>query len=340
MRALVFEGAGTPLQLSVYNDPTPGFGDIVVKIHRCGICGSDLHMTSGEGSNFAAPCVLGHEFSGEVVALGAGAHRLVIGDRVAAMPLMSCGHCAACLSGAPNRCSKLDVSGCGNTPGGYAEYALAKDALCFKLPETVSYDEGALAEPMAVALRGVRMAPIGPESRVLVLGAGPIGLAAMFWAKHLGARKVAVAAPSRRREALSREMGADDFFSLDDNAVQSAADALGGAPDVVLECAGQVGLIQRAIELAALGATIVVLGYCNKPDTFRPTAAVGKEVIIRFSQIYDLRDYGDVIAMFASGAPEPRLMITDRIGLGQVPTVFEALRERTHQCKVLIDPWL
>jgi len=314
MRAAVFEGAGRPLSVTVVPDPTPSPGELVLRTRCCGICGTDLHMTSGAGMSYPAPCVLGHELSGEVVARGAGAQRHVIGDRVAVLPFWACGRCAACVAGRPNLCVPYEMVGIGRISGGFAEYTPVKDSCCLRLPDNLGYEHGALAEPLAVALRGVRKAHISVTSRVLILGAGPIGLAAAFWARRLGAGRLVVAAPSQRRAPLALRMGADGFVPLGPRAADDINDGLGGAPSIVIECVGE-------------------------RDQVTPTVGVMKELDVRFSMVYDVDDYATVLATLAAGAAEPLAMITDRVPLNAMPETFEALRGRTHQCKVLLDPW-
>jgi (R,R)-butanediol dehydrogenase/meso-butanediol dehydrogenase/diacetyl reductase len=339
VRAAVFELIGAPLRVQSIEDPTPGFGEVVLRTRGCGICGTDLHMTEGHGMTYPTPCVLGHEIAGEVVALGPGAHRHRIGDRVAVLPFWACGTCAACLAGKPNKCVPYDMVGIGRVPGGYAEYSRAKDACCLNLPDSLSFADGALVEPLAVALRGVRAAGITAISRVLVIGAGPIGLAAAFWARRFGAAKVAVGASSTRRAAFATAVGVDGFVVLDAKAAQAAADVLGGAPDVVIECVGKSGLIEQSMALAAVDGTVVILGFCIDRDSFQPAMPVIKELTLRFSMVYDLSDYADVMATLAGGAPEVRALITDTVTLDALPAAFEALRGASPHCKVIVDPW-
>ncbi|WP_158010858.1 zinc-binding dehydrogenase [Tardibacter chloracetimidivorans] len=193
-------------------------------------------------------------------------------------------------------------------------------------------------EPLSVALHGIRMAEPIAGRRVLVLGAGPIGLAAIYWARQLGAVRIAAMAPSRRRAGLATAMGADGLATFGDREAEEVEQLLGGKPEIILECAGKAGVLDRAIGLAGIGAKIVVLGYCVTMDSFFPITALGKEVTIRFSKMYQLQDFQDTMASLASGHLDPRTMITRRIGLSDVPATFEALRTDRDQCKVMIAP--
>ncbi|MNF36954.1 Sorbitol dehydrogenase [compost metagenome] len=338
MRSAVFHAVGQPLVVETRPDPTPGPGDVVMKVHSCGICGSDLHMTEGHSPAFDYPAgaIPGHEYAGEVVAVGADVRDLKVGDRISALPFTGCGLCLACKSGSPSHCPQFRGLG-----SGFSEYALVSERTSIKLPEALSYDDGALIEPLAVGLHGVAMANIRPGAKVLVIGAGPIGLAATFFARKLGAGRIAVAANSTRRQALAQSMGADLFVTPEEGRPLAAvaAEALGGAPDVVLECAGQLGCIEQAIQAVRTAGTVVVLGFCTSPDSFVPAMAVWKEINLRFSNTYSLGDFQYVAQVLAGGSLEPRSMVTRKIALDEVPRVFEDLRKPSGQCKVIINPW-
>jgi (R,R)-butanediol dehydrogenase/meso-butanediol dehydrogenase/diacetyl reductase len=203
-------------------------------------------------------------------------------------------------------------------------------------------EDGALIEPMAVGLHGVALAKLTPGARVLVIGAGPVGLAAIFWARRLGAGRIVATASSRRREALARHMGSDAFVVPDaaQDLAALAADALDGSADIVFECAGQTGLIARAIDCVKPQGDVVVLGFCTVPDQFVPAQAVWKEVRIQFAVTYSMQEFAHVANVFDAGHVEPRMMITDRVSLDALPDAFEALRHRSTQCKVMVNPWL
>lgn len=149
MKAVTFQALHTPLAFESLPDPTPGEGQVVVKVGRCGICGSDLHMTEDAMYGCQHGDVLGHEFAGEVVALGKGAEGLKTGDLVSVIPLMSCGRCEHCRKGEVQWCESFGLQG-----GGYAEYALTRPNQCVKLPADLSLADGAIIEPLAVAQIG------------------------------------------------------------------------------------------------------------------------------------------------------------------------------------------
>jgi (R,R)-butanediol dehydrogenase/meso-butanediol dehydrogenase/diacetyl reductase len=225
--------------------------------------------------------------------------------------------------------------------GGFAEYVVSSERTAIKLPATLSLADGALVEPLAVGLHGASLAQIQPGSRVLVIGAGPIGLAAVFWARRLGAGPIAVTATSRQREALALRHGASAFVlpERSDDLPQAAIHVLGGMPDVVIEAVGKKGVIAQAINCVRPAGTIVVLGFCSQLDSFLPAIAVWKEVNLQFAMTYSLAEFEHVARVLDRGDVDPRAMITDTIALNALPGVFEAMRHRTHQCKVMVDPW-
>ena len=338
MKAIRFLEPGTALAAVELPDPTPGPGEVVLRVERCGICGSDLEMTSGKGAGIEPGCTLGHEFAGEVVALGAGVRNLQIGSRVTAMPFDGCGVCDRCTAGRPNHCRAFRVHGCGGRGGGYAEYSLAGARHCIELPDSLDFVDGALIEPLAVALHGARMAGALAGKRVLVLGAGPIGLAATWWVRRLGAARIATAAATGRRQSLAQQLGADSFVAGGDHAADAVIEALGGPAEIVLECAGKPGLLNDAVQHAGLDAMIIVMGYCVTPDMFFQPPAIRQEVTLRFAKMYTHADFADTVAALASSNFEPRAMVTRTISLDAVPAEFERLRTDRSDCKVMIAP--
>lgn len=341
MQALVFNGVGRPLALETLVDPTPGPGEVVLKVGRCGICGTDLHRTEENVWTARPPVVLGHEFSGEVAAIGRGVDSLRIGTRVTALPYIGCGSCRSCVAGSPHFCPTRLNAGTEELPGGYAEYVKVGAASCIPLPGALSLADGALVEPLAVSLHGVRRGGVGPGDRVLVIGAGPIGLAAAYWARRSGASRIAVSAPSNRRQGIAEAMGATHFLpaSDDETLVRSAEEALGGLPDVVLECVGLPGMIQRSLACVKTHGRVVVIGVCIHEDRFMPLSGLAREADIRFSVVYDVDEFRTCVDALDAGDVSPRAMITDTVSLAGGSAAFEALRHRTQQCKVMIDPW-
>ena len=333
MKAAVFHGLGRKLCIETLPDPTPGPGEVVVKVGRCGICGSDLHMT--EDALFGVPpgAVLGHEFAGEIAALGKGVEGLKIGDRVSVPPVKGCGHCASCLKGEPAWCVEMALIG-----GGYGEYALAEQRQIVRLPSSASLADGALVEPLAVALHGIRQSSLQVGDKVVILGAGPIGLATAFWARRMGAKDIVITDLNRFQEERAMVMGATAFVSGEEDHVAQADRILGGKADIVFECVGVPGMIAQAVEHIRIHGEVLVQGLCTRPDSFIPFKALSKECRIQFAAFFKTQEYEASLDVLSAGAAEPRALITETISLDQLPDTFEALRKRTHQCKVLVAP--
>ena len=338
MKVAVFKKPGEPLRLEEAPRPVPGPGLALIKVCRCGICATDLAMTSGIGATYPLNTVVGHEIAGEVLEIGPDIERLKVGDRVTGLAVQGgCGKCLACLEGNPHWCSGGGHLG---NFGGYAQLSMLREAFAMKLPGTLSMADGALIEPLACALHAVNLAKMDPGARVLIIGAGPIGLGCAFWARRLGAGRIVVMARSKRRESLALELGATSFISgTHADTARDVHSALGGVPDVVLECTGAKGMFGEALNQVRARGTVVVLGFCSVPDAFIPAVGLGKELTIRFSMMYKLTDYEVVADVLDAGHVDPRVMITDTISLEQLPATFEALRQPNEQCKVMVDPW-
>jgi (R,R)-butanediol dehydrogenase / meso-butanediol dehydrogenase / diacetyl reductase len=239
MRAAALTGSGE-FEIVQLNDPTPGAGELILRVQACGICGSDLKSYK----RFPAGAVLGHEFCGEVVALGAGVEHWHTGDFAASLPLRSCRHCRWCLGGEPAHCEKVDLLGLGGSSGAFAEYVRVAAATSVPIGRDLGA-YGALVEPLAVGLHTVTAAELRPEERVLIIGGGNVGAAVTTWSRRFGVGEIVVSDPS-----LARRDGAIDFGAT------TSHDPAGGAPegcfDVVFECVGMPGVIQSAIDAAAI----------------------------------------------------------------------------------------
>src|SRR5436305_9744145 len=217
MRALRFHAA-RDLRVEELDQPgEPGVNEVVVRIASCGICGTDLHefvagpiVTPVEPHPLTGarnPQILGHEFAGDVVAIGDGVTRVRAGDRVAIMPLAYCGQCAYCRRGLQHLCATMACVGLSHAWGGIAELATVAEYQVVRLPESVTYRQGALIEPTAVAAYGVERAGVGPGDSVLVTGAGPIGALAALCARAAGASTVYVSEPNAARRARAEALG-------------------------------------------------------------------------------------------------------------------------------------
>ncbi len=342
MRAAVFHQAGQPLVIEQIDEPRPSPHDLILKVHACGICGSDLHMTE-PGSVLALPsgAVMGHEFSGEVVETGSAVRaEWRTGTAVVGFPFLCCGEQTPC----PNLSVGLGSGACahgagiglGQRHGAYAEYVRISANAAFRLPAGMSYRAGALVEPLAVGLHAVDMAKLDRNAVILVVGAGPVGLAVILWARFLGIRHVLVSERAAVRRQMAARFGASDALNPDEPLAGQVERLTGRSPDVIFECVGAPGMIGQTMAEAPRGGRIVVAGVCQQPDTIFPLAGIAKELNLQFVLGYRPADFDYVIAMLASGRIDGESMITDTIDLDSLPLAFEALRKPSGQCKVMV----
>ncbi|MBV9694421.1 MAG: zinc-binding dehydrogenase [Alphaproteobacteria bacterium] len=227
--------------------------------------------------------------------------------------------------------------GLGQSHGAYAEYVRIGAGSAFRLPDSVAFREGAMVEPLAVGLHAVDMARMERGATVLVIGAGPVGLATMLWAKFLGARHVIASEKTDTRRAMAARFGATDAIDPARPLSEQVERIAGKGPDVIFECVGAPGLIAQTMMEAPRGARLVIAGVCQQPDTIMPLMGIMKELNLQFVLGYRPADFDYVIAMLALDRIDALAMITDIVDLDGLPVAFEALRKPTSQCKVMVE---
>jgi (R,R)-butanediol dehydrogenase/meso-butanediol dehydrogenase/diacetyl reductase len=324
--------------VSIIDAPVPkaGPGEVVLKVHNCGICGSDLHAV--QFGTMRPGSILGHEFCGEIHEIGSGVRGFEVGQRVASLPWITCGECEPCLRGEGYHCRRNRVLGLGQLPGAYAEFVMCGERSLLKLPDSVSSREGALVEPLAVGLHGVNRARIKPGTGCVVMGAGPIGLATLTWCKAKGANPIIVSELAAGRADLALKLGATEIVNPTQ---QKPADRMreltGKPPELVIECIGVKGTLGAAIDIAGTHGRVVVVGACMEPDTVVPMKCLMKEVAIEFAVGYTTAEFEETIEALANGKVNAKPLITDVIGLDEVPAMFDALRAPGNRAKVLLE---
>lgn len=328
MLALVLRGPRA-LALDSVPDPAPGAGELVLRVSACGVCGTDLALW--EKGLLPAGSIPGHEFCGEVMEAGGGFRA---GERVCALPVLSCGRCRRCRSGLGAYCEKQRTIGLGTAAGAFAEYVAVAAHECVRLPAGLDSAQGALIEPLAVALHAVRVGRLRATDHVLVLGAGPIGLGAVLWARHFGAREIFVCerAPERRR--LAETLGAS-VTAAPEELERALALALPARPSLVVEAVGAPGLIQRALDCVRFRGRVVVTGVCLGADAIQPFPALRKEANVQFALAYEKDDFQYAIDAVAAERVDPLPLVTARHPLAAIPGAFEALAASGSECKVL-----
>ncbi len=307
-------------------DPTPGPDELVIRVAACGVCGSDI-----TAQPFAPPgMVMGHEFGGEIVAVGAQAGAWHEGTNVAVLPLLSCGSCRFCRSGAVSHCAQASYIGLGPA-GGFAEYSCIPARHSFTMPAELPIRYSALVEPFAVGLHGVNSAEIAPGEDVLIVGAGGVGLTTLVWALRRGAARVTTVDPSLQRRDAAEAMGAGDVLA-------SASEAEPAGYDAVIECVGRPELLATCQPALRARGRIVIAGACGEPTPIEPVTALLKELTIRYAVAYTIDEFREVVEAFGDGHIDPTPMIGRSFDLSSIADAFDAARNAQVQGRVSVTP--
>lgn len=341
MRAAVFHGVGSKLTIDERQRPVAEDGGLVLKVAYCGICGSDIHATERTVAPLDPETVLGHEFAGEVVESRSPDWHA--GDRVIGVPLRECDECrplGRCKKDLGILCDQNKVIGMSAAlPGAYAEYVRLGAGHAIRVPGEVSFKAAALTEPLAVGAHAVRLAGSLYGRQVLVVGAGPIGLAVIALSRFAGARNVVVSEIDPTRRARAASLGASATIDPKAESVRSALDRVsGGTPEVIFECVGAQGLLRECIDLAPTHGSVVVVGVNRNEDTIVPFVAMRKELTLKFVLGYQTEDFVLVLDLMATGRIDAEALISSVVGLDDLPETFERLRRPNPDAKVLIDP--
>ena len=342
MKAAVLEALGSPLIIKEISDPEPKSHELVIRVGACGICGTDLHMSENNdqtvGWRVLEPgCVMGHEFAGEVVEIGADASEIWrCGDRITALPWIGCGACKHCIDGHGFRCRNGEMRASRALPGAYSEYCRVGSHEAVHLPDTVNYTQGALVEPLAVGFNAIRRSKLIPGETVLIVGAGPVGLAVSLWCKYHGAKNIIITDIIKSRADRGFILGATHSVdaSLTDSK-QIAREVSGKVPDIIFDCVGISGSLQLAIDYATNNSRVVVVGLCMSKDYIFPAKALVKEIDINFSFIYHQSDFDTVIDLLNNRKIDVSGLISDTVDLKGMPDAFEALKRPNEQIKVM-----
>jgi 2-desacetyl-2-hydroxyethyl bacteriochlorophyllide A dehydrogenase len=342
VRAAVFKGV-EDIQVEEVPAPEAGAEDIVVRVHACGICGSDLH-TYQHGSFVQPGQVMGHEFVGEVVQVGNQVKGVAVGDRVTASPVVPCMECARCKEGRYNLCGVAWATGIAyGRPGGFAEFVQIPSAVLgenvFVLGQEVSDEGGALVEPLAVAVHAVRLVEPVEGKTSLVLGLGTIGLQVVQVLRARGAGRIIGLDLSETRIQAAAALGAEALDGSE-GAGAALAGALGEGDeiDLVFECSGAPAAAAAALEHVRAGGTIVVLALYDDPVTFDPTALVQREVRLQGSIAYTSEDFREAVRLLSTGEAEVGPLVTHRKPLEQIRDAFSVQLQKDESIKVLVTP--
>ena len=315
--------------------PTPGPGEVLVRSTVVGICGSDMHAVHGRHPFISLPMRPGHEVVGVVEQTGSGVDPDLTGTRVVVEPNLACGHCAQCLVGRYNICSELDVFGC-QTPGGMTDrFTIAADRVV-ALPDDLEDDWAALVEPAATPVHAVRRAGDLTGRKVVVLGAGPIGLFVLLAARAAGAQTVVVADLLDSKRALAERLGADGSFdSSADDAVQKAETALVGKADVVFDCVSREATVRLGIGVLDKGGLLMTIGVPAGPTMIDLDLVQDRELTVMGNLMYVREDVLRAIELLRAKTFDLDDLVTARFDIEQAALAFHA-SDDPQQVKVLV----
>lgn len=329
----------TPLDLEICELPLPEQlrdDEVLIQVKAAGICGTDVHIYHGTRPATEYPKVIGHEFAGEVVKIGAKVTDLQVGDHVAVDPVLSCGSCYACSIDRRNICSAVQCLGV-HVDGGFAEYSVQPQQNVYNFSKDLTWKELATAEPFSIAAEIIWRAQITEDDTVLIFGSGSIGLATMQVAKKLGARCLIVDILARRLE-LAKKMGADRVI---DSTQEPVADIVrqethGTGPQVVIDAVGNPQILEEAVKLASPAGRVIVLGFTKTPSALCQFDITTKELEIRGSRL-NAQKFPEVVQWFNNREVQPALLVTHTFHFTEAEQAMKLIEEHPDEtCKVLL----
>ena len=339
MRALLYTGP-EKMEIVDRQKPSPAANEALLKVKYVGICGSDVHGYLGTTGRRIPPMIMGHEFSAEVVEIGNDVKNYKVGDRVTALPLISCGECFCCKNGDVNVCDNRQFLGTMSLDGVLCEYICIEESKLYKLPETVDDRIGALIEPFAVAYHAVSKALPVKGKTVMIAGAGTIGLLVQVVAKHFGAGKIVMVDLSEDRLAAAKKMGADITINpgsqdMDEVLTQ---EGIRKSVDVTIECVGITPTAQQTINYVRNTGTVVWVGNSAQMININMQQIVTRELTVYGTYIYQPKDYAESIALLAKGEIDISGFVSAEVGMGDAEAMFKRLAGGdTTMIKVLVD---
>lgn len=320
MRAAVVDQPGS-IRVADVPDPKPGNHQLLIKVGACGICGTDVHIADGHFPPTPYPIVPGHEFAGEVVEIGPEApDDWRVGDRVAVDPSLFCGYCTPCRSGHGNLCANWGATG-DTVDGAFAEYVAVPAANCYRMPDSMTWQQGALVEPVSCAVHGVRQIGVEPGERFLVMGAGTMGLL-MQQLLQRGGAQVSVVDRNASRLPRAEQLGAA--------AVATDAAELDQRFDAAVDCTGAAPAIEAAFDSLRRGGRLLIFGVAPAEArvSLSPFRIYNDEIKIVGSMAV-LHSFGAALDLVASGAIDTEAIITDALPLEKFPEALELMRAGT-----------
>ena len=338
MQAAVFYGPDD-LRVEEVERPSPGPGDVLLRVERCGICGTDSHIVRGHFPAPNLPLIIGHEFSGTIVDVGAQVNHVEPGDRATADINISCGTCFFCRHGDKLFCPYVRQLGV-HDAGGMAEYVVAPAANVYKLPASMPFDHAAFIEPLACAIHGQDRIGVNTGESVLIIGAGPMGLAHTAMSRLNGAAQIIVSEPDPTRRERAHELGSDVEVDPLSGGLDEVMEATGGrGPDVVIEAVGSSRTYTQAIEIVRRGGRVLAYGAAPADATIevRPFDIYSKELTITGSYAGTYETWPKAIDLISSGRFDPDKLIDSVRPLSDVMEALESLETDKSVVKVQVQ---
>lgn len=337
------------IRVETVEEPVISQGKVKIKVQWTGICGSDLHEYAAGPifipvdqphylSKDIAPIIMGHEFSGEVVEVGEGVTKVKVGDPVVVEPILACGECAACKKGKYNICIHLGFHGLSGGGGGFSEYTMVDEKMVHKMPEGLSFEQGALVEPAAVALHSVRLSKIKAGDKAAVFGTGPIGLLVIEALRAAGASEIYAVELSEERAAKALELGASAVINpQNEDVVARIHELTNGGVDVAFEVTGIPVVLKQAIDSTTFEGETIIVSIWESEASIQPNNIVLAERTVKGIIAY--RDiFPAVMELMTQGYFPADKLVTKRIGLDDVVTEgFETLMKEKNQIKILVN---
>jgi 2-desacetyl-2-hydroxyethyl bacteriochlorophyllide A dehydrogenase len=326
------------IEISEASAPTPGAGQVLLRIRRIGVCGSDIHVFHGKHPYTSYPVVQGHEFSGVIEAVGPGVTGIEVGNKVTALPQVVCGRCPPCVRGDEHICDQLKVQGF-QAPGCAQELWVTAADKIVKLPDSFSFEQGALVEPISVAVHAIARAGELRGRRVVVLGAGPIGNLVAQAARASGA-EVLITDLSEHRLEIARRCGLAYTSNPAQEDLKVASRRVFGDRgfDLAFECVGVEATLTAATENLAKGGTLVVVGVFGDKPRMDLGLVQDRELRILGTLMYQRPDYEQAVAWIASGDIVTEPLMSEHFPIDKFLDAYHFIEaERDRSMKVFID---
>ena len=337
MKTLVYAGPG---KVQVQEKPFPELkpGQVRIKVHYCGICGSDIGIFSGKHPRAKAPLVLGHEFIGIIEETAEDSKNIKTGDRIAPYPLLSCGERFACANGIPHVCSTLKLIGI-DVDGGIAEFVCCDENVLFKLDDGITDKAAAVIEPLAVIIRTMHQADFQMLNTAAVIGAGPIGVLTGIVLKHAGASRIIISDVDQQRLNICKEFGLETVNVQDQNLEEYIEQQTDGAGvDTVFECSGSAQAAAQMTKICRIGGRICLTGVHKEPHAVNLQDVNFKEQTLVGSRVYTKREFGQAVKYAEMICSDLEKVVTHIVDLKDADTVFDLIGDpKQSTLKVLVD---